>query len=105
MRSFLAAAALLSVASASPYASPATNIQAEKLPTRADEPCAQVSSLLKGVSDPTQVKIDADVALSCLRSVPLDAQNGPAQLLGLDTITDFQSTLAYLKDPPAGYVV
>ena len=112
MRSFYAAASLLGAAFASPYADArsvaeyiraAGDTPANKVATATKEPCAQISAALaQGASSTTGVKLDADLALSCLRSVPLDKSLAPAQLLGLQTMVDFQSTLAYLKDPPAG---
>lgn len=112
MRSFYAAASLFGAAFASPYANPgsvaeyiraAGDTPANKAATATQEPCAQISAALaQGASSTTGVKLDADVALSCLRSVPLDTKGAPAQLLGMQTMVDFQSTLAYLKNPPAG---
>jgi hypothetical protein len=111
MRYFTTAAALLGAASASPYANPGSVAEyiraAADTPNKAasatQEPCAQVSSALAhGSSGQFGVQLDADLALSCLRSVPLDKQNAPTQLLGMQTMVDFQSTLAYLKDPPSG---
>ena len=107
MRSFYAAASLLGVAFASPHASPgsvaeyiraAGDTPANKAATATKEPCAQISAALaQGASS-----LDANVALSCLQSVPLDSAGAPTQVLGLQTMVDFQSTLAYLKKPPAG---
>jgi hypothetical protein len=111
MRYFYGAAALLGAASASPYANPgsvAEYIRAaadtpNKVSSATQEPCAQVSSAIaQQANSATGVQLDADLALSCLRSVPLDKQYAPAQLLGMQTMVDFQSTLAYLKDPPSG---
>lgn len=110
MRYSYAAAALFGAASASPYARPdsvADYIRAAgNTPTKAasstQEPCAQVSSALaQGSNSNTAGQLDADMAMACLRSVPLDKKNAPAQLLGMQTMVDFQSTLAYLKDPPS----
>ena len=116
MRSFYAAAALLGAAAASPYANPNPGSVAEYIRAAGDtpnkaasatqEPCAQISAAVaQGMKSSSPLKLDADTALACLRSVPLDSQNAPMQLLGLQTMVDFQSTLAYLKDPPPGLVI
>jgi hypothetical protein len=52
------------------------------------EPCAQVSTFFANSR-----QAPADVALQCLRSVPLDAENDKVQLQGVIAFVSFQSTL------------
>ncbi|KAF2717178.1 hypothetical protein K431DRAFT_204161, partial [Polychaeton citri CBS 116435] len=44
------------------------------------------------------------VAVACLRSVPLARQSDKLQVRGIKSWLQFQSTLAYLKDPPPGHL-
>ena len=67
--------------------------------TNSTEPCTVVAQQANATQGQD---INADDALSCLRSVPLDIAGGTQQLLGLQLLAQFQSTLAYLKDLPAG---
>ncbi|KAI5206625.1 hypothetical protein E4T38_03677 [Aureobasidium subglaciale] len=64
------------------------------------EPCAQLSSL--ATNDATF--FPANVALSCLRSVPLAKAGDLVQLQGLRAFLEFQSDLEYLKDPTIGRI-
>lgn len=93
MRGLTVATVLLSTAAAS---SSTVNIG-----SRAAPPCAQVSAALKAS---TEGIIDAELAYECLKSVPVDKDGDEAQVYGLSTFVNFQSTLAYLKNPPPGYV-
>lgn len=93
MRSLTVATALLSTAFAS---SPVANVGSRAVP-----PCAQVSSAWKASVDGA---VDAELAYECLKSVPVDKDGDEAQIYGLSTFINFQSTLAYLKNPTPGYV-
>jgi hypothetical protein len=95
MRFFLAAAGFLGLAEAIPH------YQSLQLRDAQSEPCgiAAQQLSLRGSG-----QIPANIALSCLRSVPLDAEGGTRQLLGLKTVLQFQSTLEFTKDPPSGWV-
>lgn len=111
MRSLFITAAFLTAVFASPYAHPesvadyiraASNTPAEKASTGTQEPCAQISSALSITQNSTTPgQVDAKLALQCLQSVPLGA-GASTQLLGLKSFLNFQSTLAYLKDPTPG---
>ncbi|KAK4503771.1 hypothetical protein PRZ48_004686 [Zasmidium cellare] len=108
MRAFAAAAALLGAASASPagvsdYIRAATNTPAHNT-TTSEEPCAIISKALEKQTEKNPVSLNATVAYACLQSVPLHAKDGALQLDGIKTFTQFQSTLAYLKNPPEGYL-
>lgn len=105
MRSLIAVTVLLGAAVASPY-EVSDYIRAAKTTLNnpsagTSNPCGSVSNLVANATDVSLVKIPADLALQCLRSVPL-AKSHAEQLLGLSTFVQFQTTLAYLKDPPPG---
>ncbi|KAK1087087.1 hypothetical protein LTR33_001246 [Friedmanniomyces endolithicus] len=64
------------------------------------EPCALISALAAyNVS-----MFDADIAMACLRSIPVDVAGDVDEIDGLKVMVQFQSTLPYLKDPPPGYL-
>ncbi|KAF2724234.1 hypothetical protein K431DRAFT_218178 [Polychaeton citri CBS 116435] len=64
------------------------------------EPCARVSQAqAQGIN-----KFDVSLATKCLRSVPLDVEGNLLELQGVRTLVQFQSTLAFLEDPPEGYL-
>lgn len=98
-----AASPLALGASISDYIRSASTTPANNVTSTTAEPCAQVSSAL-AASDLLHPHIDAEVALQCLRSVPLDLDGDTSQLEGVKAMAQFQSTLAYLKDPPPGYL-
>lgn len=45
------------------------------------------------------------MALACLKSVPLDTDRSSALIDYIVPFMEFQTTLAYLKNPPIGYLV
>jgi hypothetical protein len=110
MWSTYVAAALLGAVSASPLARPesiSNHVHATaNTPARrqsSQEPCAQIAAQqARGSSSSGFIELDADTALACMQSVPFESRGAATQILGLQTMVDFQSTLAYLKDPPNG---
>lgn len=66
----------------------------------AQEPCAQAASAVQKSGG----YLEADIALQCLQSVPVDVKGDALQLDGILAFANFQSTLAYLKNPPPGYM-
>lgn len=67
------------------------------------EPCAAVSSAVQAIPSGTRKIIPAQLALRCLQSVPLD-QTGNMQLIDdLKLYLEWQSNLAFLKNPPVEY--
>lgn len=60
--------------------------------------------LMANRSNPKKPTVNATLAYACLQSVPLDAEGDRLQLDGLRAFAQFQSTLAYLKSPPPGYL-
>ncbi|KAF2444240.1 peptidase S41 family protein [Karstenula rhodostoma CBS 690.94] len=67
------------------------------------EPCAAVSSALQAIPSGSRKVIPAELAVRCLQSVPLD-QTGNMQLIDdLKLYLEWQSNIAFLKNPPAEY--
>ncbi|KAL5420167.1 hypothetical protein PMIN04_006641 [Paraphaeosphaeria minitans] len=67
------------------------------------EPCAAVSSALQAIPLGSRKVIPAELAVRCLQSVPLD-QKGNMQLIDdLKLYVEWQSNIAFLKNPPAEY--
>lgn len=63
------------------------------------EPCAQIAAESKAGSH----QFNADIALACLKSVPL--QKGDNLMIeGVKSMVAFHSDLAYLKNPPPGFL-
>ncbi|OCT55114.1 peptidase S41 family protein [Cladophialophora carrionii] len=73
-------------------------------PTLADEPCAQVSALQSQYAASsgtvTGFPVSPDLAYACQQSVPLVKEDTMSLLTGLKAWVEWQSTLAWLKDPP-----
>ncbi|KAI1640892.1 peptidase S41 family protein [Biscogniauxia mediterranea] len=79
-------------------------------PTATSNPsaCAQISpatASLLAASPSASPTVPASLAIECLRSVP--NKPGPAKRLitSLKAFVEWQSTLAWLKDPPASYML
>lgn len=70
------------------------------------EPCALVSSSIDTFfsvySDTGSPIIPGPLAYECLRSVPVDVDGDPDLVDGYAAYLQFQTTLEYLKNPPAG---
>ncbi|KAJ9664452.1 hypothetical protein H2201_005200 [Coniosporium apollinis] len=72
-------------------------------PTGTGEPCGLVAEAISS-SRRRRVYVDAELAYNCLTSVPFDRQNGLDTLEAITRMTQWQSTLALLKNPPSeGY--
>ncbi|KAK4919039.1 hypothetical protein LTR49_013210 [Elasticomyces elasticus] len=68
--------------------------------TAKPEPCALLSAAAaNGIH-----KLDAGIAMACLQSIPVDVEGDIQEIQGLKVLVQFQSDLAYLKDPPPGYL-
>lgn len=67
-------------------------------------PCAVVSSLVAAQSAPATATVPAQLAYDCLNDVPVDAASAKPWLESLKPYLNWQSTLAYLKNPPSGYL-
>ncbi|EFQ33998.1 hypothetical protein CGRA01v4_12488 [Colletotrichum graminicola] len=69
------------------------------------EPCATISEFWAkevAAANPNP-SVDAKLAYECLRSVPLHTEAAIALVDAIRPYLEWQSDLAYLKDPPVGY--
>ena len=82
------------------FISTSFSLPIEDTPTDTEPPCGAISKL---VTNDKRV-VPVDLALRCLRSVPLDKEGNLLQLAGLKSMVEFQSDLSYLKYPPPGYL-
>jgi len=71
--------------------------------TSAREPCAVISSAMAAMPAGARTVIPAELGVQCLRSVPLDKEGDMRLIDDLKLYAKWQSNIAYLKDPPAGY--
>ncbi|KAE9370993.1 hypothetical protein N431DRAFT_441047 [Stipitochalara longipes BDJ] len=74
------------------------------------DPCAIVSSSSKAfyAANPTStasLRIPADIAYACQLSAPFDQNRSVALIDYIVPYIDFQSSLAYLKNPPSTYLM
>ncbi|PVH95380.1 hypothetical protein DM02DRAFT_537479 [Periconia macrospinosa] len=67
------------------------------------EPCAVISSAIKAMPSGSRKIVPAELGAQCLRSVPLDRQGNMQLIEDLKLYLQWQSNLAYLKNPPAEY--
>ncbi|MCJ1385896.1 hypothetical protein MMC17_009020 [Xylographa soralifera] len=70
-----------------------------------DTSCATVSSLWAQASGTRFPQVPIQLASECLNSVPIIQQDALLLLDGLVPYLQFQSTLAFLKNPPQGYLL
>lgn len=77
-----------------------------------EEPCAIVASTLANstdgkppatVDDDAYPRIPAKLAIACLRSIPFNATYAVEWVESLKPYLQWQSTTAYVKNPPPGY--
>src|ERR1700760_2541596 len=86
-------------------------VSSSPVPQQADHAshaCAQIQSSLKPVGNlppGSSVKgtVPAQLAWDCLQSIPLNATGALDLVHSLKPYVRFQSTLAWLKDPPSEY--
>ncbi|KAF2836962.1 hypothetical protein M501DRAFT_978717 [Patellaria atrata CBS 101060] len=71
-------------------------------PTNTTNPCASVSSLYFEQDVPTPT-VPAKLAYDCLNDIPFNSVTALALMKAIRPYSKWQSTLAYLKDPPAEY--
>nr|POE48096.1 peptidase s41 family protein ustp [Quercus suber] len=70
-------------------------------------PCASVSKLAASAtaaSPSATATVPAELAYQCLNSIPFNSSAAVAFLDALRPYVDWQTTITYLKDPPAEYV-
>ncbi|USP73001.1 hypothetical protein yc1106_00275 [Curvularia clavata] len=71
-------------------------------PIETDRACGQIAEAISD-SRSDLPAVDADLAFACLKSLPFYRADASATVDEIKKISQFQSTLAYLKDPPEGY--
>ncbi|PSN65502.1 hypothetical protein BS50DRAFT_496323 [Corynespora cassiicola Philippines] len=67
------------------------------------EPCAVVSSAIAAAPTGARKVIPAELGMKCLESVPLDREGNVKLIDDLKLYVQWQSNIAYLKNPPADY--
>ncbi|KAJ9656406.1 hypothetical protein H2198_004984 [Neophaeococcomyces mojaviensis] len=83
-------------ASAPPTSTPSTTAQ---------NPCAAISQIYAQANTSiTNIRVPAQLAYDCLNDVPLDSASAVPWLNTLKPYIEWQSTIAYLKNPPKGYL-
>ncbi|KAF2763527.1 hypothetical protein EJ05DRAFT_472424 [Pseudovirgaria hyperparasitica] len=70
---------------------------------QSSEPCAEAASYIEVSSGSPSGDIPAEIAYACLQSVPVDTDTDIQLIDEYKIFVEWQSTLSYLKDPPAGY--
>jgi hypothetical protein len=67
------------------------------------EPCAVVSSAVMALPSGSRKVVPAELAVQCLQSVPLDKDGNIKLIDDLKVYLQWQSNLAFLKNPPPEY--
>ncbi|PVH69132.1 hypothetical protein DL98DRAFT_661848 [Cadophora sp. DSE1049] len=67
--------------------------------------CGKVSKSIEGLDYSTEIRVDPYTAYKCLKSTPYDAVKARSFIGEIKKYAAAQSTLAYLKDPPEGYLM
>ncbi|KNG46160.1 peptidase s41 family protein [Stemphylium lycopersici] len=79
-----------------------TAVESISGPIVTSEACGQVASLVQ--DDDTEFPVvPAELAYACLKSLPFYSSDASVTVDEIKKIVEFQSTLAYLKDPPEGW--
>ncbi|KAI1339966.1 peptidase S41 family protein [Xylariaceae sp. FL0016] len=87
---------------------PAPQAQVSSAPAAPVNPtaCAQIAPITASIlaADPSAVPtVPASVAFNCLKTVPNKPQQAEKLVTSLKAFVEWQSTLAWLKDPPSTY--
>lgn len=106
MRLFQAVPPLLAAAAAQSLSSignvEPTLTQTISGPIQTDRACAQVSNSIAD-SDASTPGVPAELAMACLKSVPISQTDASKTVEALKKMVQFQSTISYLKNPPKGW--
>lgn len=106
MKSLTVLPALLAVAAVqaqSPPIGPETaSATAPSGPVDTGSACAQISELVVE-SQLVNPSVDAELAYACLKTVPIDTAAASDTIESAKQFIQFQSTVAFLKNPPEGY--
>jgi len=84
-------------------APPPTKASAVSLKAGLAEPCAIVSSALAALPSTARRVVPAELGVQCLQSVPLDKEGNLLLIEELKLYLQWQSNLAYIKNPPIDY--
>jgi hypothetical protein len=71
-------------------------------PIQSGRACAQLADVVQK-SKLQVLSVQAELALACLKSVPIAKGNASSTVDSLKQMVEFQSTLSYLKQPPKGW--
>ena len=71
-------------------------------PIQSGRACAQIADVVQK-SELQLPSVQAELALACLKSVPIAQGNASSTVDSLKQMVEFQSTLSYLKKPPKGW--
>ncbi len=99
MARLLSAVAGLSLASVA-LSSPLTSVYARQ---NASSPCAQVGAAIAKQTGAGAPTVPAQLAYDCITSVPFHKTQALALVDGVVPYFRWQSTMVWLKDPPAEY--
>ena len=72
-------------------------------PPDTGQPCARIAEVVETWSRSTNVSVPAELAYDCLTSVPVNRDTAVETIDAIEKMAQFQSNLAYLKNPPNGY--
>lgn len=72
-------------------------------PSGTGQPCAIIASAVDSSSSFDRVAVPAEIAYECLTSVPVGRTEALGTIDALLKMVQFQSNLAYLRNPPEGY--
>lgn len=72
-------------------------------PTGAGQPCGRIAAAAERSPSISRVVVPAELAYDCLTSVPVKQLAALGTIEAIEKMVQFQSTLAYLKNPPDGY--
>ncbi|PVH95176.1 hypothetical protein DM02DRAFT_633086 [Periconia macrospinosa] len=113
MRSLLALPAAIAAVTAqiSSPSRPSSSLSDESQPTATQsasgpidtaKACGTISRLITG-SRSTSASVTAELAHACLSSIPISKNEASQTIAAIKQMIQFQSSLAYLKNPPSGY--
>jgi len=72
-------------------------------PIQTDRACAQIASFVRRNPRSQYPVIPAELAITCLKSVPIRQADANSTVAAIKRMVEFQSTISYLKDPPEGW--
>ncbi|EUC46788.1 hypothetical protein COCMIDRAFT_91896 [Bipolaris oryzae ATCC 44560] len=79
-----------------------TTIEPISGPIETSEACGQIADAISDSNADLPV-VEAERAIACLKSLPFYTTDASTTVDEIKKMVEFQSTLAYLKDPPQGY--